>query len=150
MKTTTCPLNSQALSEPLENLSAEEARKCVKVFDTLPYSPAEANAAREVAVLISEHARLGFGEVEYSGCLSDKLIDTLKSKGFRVCERWLVTHHLPSGRDSFYSAKQRLTIQWALDIPEPPLSDWSFASHGDFKKWDELRLNAIRERLIQP
>ena len=44
----------------LENLTAEECRKANKLFEGLPYSPAEFETAKLVAFRITEAARLGF------------------------------------------------------------------------------------------
>lgn len=74
----------------LENLTAEECRKVNKLFEGLPYSPAEVETAKLVAFRITEAARLGFQECVIYAKLSGKLKGCLRENGFRVIDAWKV------------------------------------------------------------
>lgn len=121
-----------ALSAPLDNLSAEEARSCAKAFDSLPYSPKEATIVAQVAKIITEHARLGFGEVIYPQAISDKFMASLEARGFRVTRRWHFGANDYQGLRSsraFNRIDGETVIQWDMTLPTPAMEHEN--AHGD-------------------
>lgn len=76
---------SVSLDEPLDELSADAARSCVKVFEGLAYHPLESKKVEELAKRISRAAKLGATSINVQDLAPTcNLIDYLRDKGFYV------------------------------------------------------------------
>lgn len=120
-----CPL---AQSEPplLENLTAEQARNCVKIFGELPYSPADAELAALVAREISEKSRLGFGQVKIKHEIPEKMAEFLRANGFRITPCYLTIVVYPSS--GLIHTETHSMIQWSDTANEPAIPNGWFLS----------------------
>lgn len=155
MKTPTpiCPLGLRLDTPPLEQLTAEEARNCVKAFGDLPYSPADAELAATVAEAIAKHAHLGFGEVRLDRAIPEKMAETLRARGFRVFGRYAASSMLGNSMFTmnFYGRVHPSTsIQWQDNLPEPPIGENIFDSFEEaLKKSNRMAAERTEEWKIK-
>jgi len=159
----TCPLGLPS-AEPLEELTAEAVRNCNKLFSKLPYSERNVQLVKEVVADIIERGNLGFGEYKSSKALPDRMAETLRSKGFRVNNRYLnddsiwyvdINPKLTLEEKARLSQTSYSIIQWDESLPEPTLAYKEFFSYIDsyndrlsfLKEQEAERMKKLEEKM---
>jgi hypothetical protein len=117
-------MNPPPLTDSLDELTAEKCRQCVKQFEELDYSPAEAETAEKLGKEIAKHAQLGFREFVFKSELSDKMKAFLQRRGFHVVPIY-------SFRDEYYEfigifryGDGSTFIQWGVPPSDPVITSW--------------------------
>lgn len=138
MKHLTCPLALPA-EIVLADLSAESLRSTASAFSNLAYTPQEAETVKALIASISEHARMGFTQIQVGYELSEQLTKSLRDKGLWVQVSYKAQVRNLGGNYSDYKPltmswpEASVSIGWSEPEPERTLNEGHFATRDEAK-----------------